>query len=109
MATNESVANSIKIWAFPTLVTCLSVMIWTDVREIQSDVKHLMAESNISGTKIEGVEARVNKLEQVVFLDKLAKTSDEPKKETNQQQVLVAVLKNDDQDNNGKKKQLLNF
>lgn len=100
MAANESVANSVKIWAFPTLVTCLSVMIWADVREIQGDVKHLMAESNISGTKIEGVESRVDKLEQVVFLTNLKKTAsnDDDDEKPVKQQTLVAILKNDDQD-----------
>ena len=98
MATNESVANSIKIWAFPTLVTCLSVMIWTDVREIQSDVKHLMAESNISGTKIQGVESRVDKLEQVVFLSDLKKTAnnnDKPKPIFSE--VYAVLAKEDDE------------
>jgi len=98
MAANESVANSIKIWAFPTLVTCLSVMIWADVREIQGDVKHLMAEANINGTKIEGVESRVDKLEGVVFLSGFKKTADNNDKQPVKQQTLVAILKNDDQD-----------
>ena len=106
MATNESVANSIKIWAFPTLVTCLSVMIWADVREIQTDVKHLMAESNINGTKLEGVESRVDKLEGVVFLSNFKKTPTDDNKKPVKQQTLVAILKSDDQD---KEKQNLNL
>ena len=99
MATNESVANSIKIWAFPTLVTCLSVMIWTDVREIQGDVKHLMAESNISGTKIEGVESRVDKLEQVVFLSDLKKTANNNDKPKPIFSSTYAVLVKEDDEN----------
>jgi hypothetical protein len=97
MATNESVANSIKIWAFPTLVTCLSVMIWTDVREIQSDVKHLMAESNINGTKLEGVDARVTNLEQAVFLTKKTANNNNKPKPTFSEVHAVLVKEDDDE------------
>ena len=106
MASQESIANSIKIWAFPTLATALSVMIWADVREIQSDVKHLMAESNISGTKIENVESRVDKLEQAVFVSKFSQSSLPEEKKNNKTVKLYAVLKNDDEE---KKKEYLNF
>lgn len=99
MASQESIANSIKIWAFPTLATALSVMIWADVREIQSDVKHLMAESNISGTKIENVESRVDKLEQAVFVSKFSQSSLPQEKKKNDKTVkMYAVLKNDDEE-----------
>lgn len=43
------------------------------VNEIRTDVKQLMAASNVNTTKIEGIEARVNNLEQVVIFDKLNK------------------------------------
>jgi uncharacterized membrane protein len=99
MATNESVANSIKIWAFPTLVTCLSVMIWTDVREIQTDVKHLMAESNINGTKLEGVDVRVTNLEQAVFLNKAKKTANNNNKPKPIFSSTYAVLVKEDDEN----------
>ena len=105
MASQESIANSIKIWAFPVLATALSTMIWTDVREIQNDVKHLMAESNISGTKIQSVEQRVDKLEQVVFIERLTKSTSD-KKSKPEPPKFYAVLQKEDNDN---KKENVNF
>jgi hypothetical protein len=51
------------------------------VNEIRSDVKNLMAASNVSATKIENLENRINNLEKVLLYDKINKTSsrDEPK------------------------------
>lgn len=95
MATQHSVADNFKIWAFPTLATIISGMIWADVREMKNDVKHLMAESNINGTKVEGIETRVDKLEQAVFISTLKKTSSEdfPK--------LIAFKRKDDDEAEG--------
>lgn len=60
--TKESPAiAAFKLWIFPSLVTLLGVMIWNDVNEIKSDVKALMAQSNIDKTRIDNLERQVYK------------------------------------------------
>ena len=66
-----SVINGIKVYLFPTLVTILAMMIWHDVTELRSDVKSLLAQSNIDKTKIEQLEKDVRMLEQSVFNKKI--------------------------------------
>ena len=65
------------------------------VNEIRTDVKQLMATSNINTTKIENIENRVNNLEQVTILDKLKKTASNNKK-TKEQPQLIFIKKEDD-------------
>jgi hypothetical protein len=60
-------ANTLKIYVFPALVTILATLIWRDVTEMRSDVKMLLAQSNIDKTKIEQLEKDVKSLEQAVF------------------------------------------
>lgn len=55
MKENESV-TAIKSWVFPGLITVLAAIIWSDVQEIKSDVKALMAQSNIDKTRIDNLE-----------------------------------------------------
>ena len=64
---NSSVINGIKLWAFPSLVTILAMMIWRDVTELKSDVKQLLAESNSNKAKVENLERQVQQLNQTVF------------------------------------------
>ena len=45
-----------KVWIFPSLVSIVSLLIWNDVNEIKSDVKILMAQSNIDKTRIDNLE-----------------------------------------------------
>lgn len=52
---NPSIA-AFKAWVFPSLVSILGMMIWQDVSEIKSDVKALMAQSNIDKTRIDNLE-----------------------------------------------------
>lgn len=72
MKSQESFITTIKVWLFPTVVTVLSMMIWHDVRQIQDDVKALMAQSNIDKTRIDNLERRVDKLENAVLVPKSA-------------------------------------
>lgn len=51
----------IKAWLFPSLITILASIIWNDVQEIKSDVKALMAQSNIDKTRIDNLERLVYK------------------------------------------------
>jgi len=53
--------ENFKVWIFPSLVSILAMMIWNDVNEIKSDVKVLMAQSNIDKTRIDNLERIVYK------------------------------------------------
>ena len=57
---NPSIA-AFKVWVFPTLVSLVSLLIWNDVNEIKSDVKLLMAQSNIDKTRIDNLERQLFK------------------------------------------------
>lgn len=57
---NPSIAT-FKVWIFPTLVSLVSLLIWNDVNEIKSDVKLLMAQSNIDKTRIDNLERQMFK------------------------------------------------
>ncbi len=63
----NSMANTIKIYLFPALVTILATLIWRDVTEMRSDIKALLAQSNIDKTDIQNLKRDVDKLEQAVF------------------------------------------
>ncbi len=53
--------ENFKVWIFPSLVSILAMMIWNDVNEIKSDVKVLMAQSNVDKTRIDNLERIVYK------------------------------------------------
>lgn len=53
--------NAFKVWIFPSLASAMALLIWTDVNEIKSDVKALMAQSNIDKTRIDNLERQVFK------------------------------------------------
>lgn len=53
--------QSFKVWIFPSLVSLLGLLIWNDVNEIKSDVKALMAQSNIDKTRIDNLERQLYK------------------------------------------------
>jgi hypothetical protein len=55
----STAVTAFKVWVFPSLVSLLGLMIWTDVNEIKSDVKALMAQSNIDKTRIDNLERLV--------------------------------------------------
>ena len=63
----SSIVNSFKLYIFPSLVTLLAMLIWRDVTELRSDVKSLLAQSNVDKTKIENLEKDVRMLDQAVF------------------------------------------
>jgi hypothetical protein len=88
----ESTINQFKTWIFPSLVSILGMMIWNDVNEIKSDVKALMAQSNIDKT-------RIDNLERQVFKTATYKTPfpfDVPPKEVKPQQVAIMNKEEDD-------------
>ena len=53
--------GTFKVWIFPGLVSILAMMIWNDVTEIKSDVKALMAQSNVDKTRIDNLERQLYK------------------------------------------------
>ena len=53
--------NAFKVWIFPSLASAMALLIWNDVNEIKSDVKQLMAQSNIDKTRIDNLERQVYK------------------------------------------------
>lgn len=53
-ATNP--VDKIKLWVFPTLVSIIGIFIWQEIKEIKSDVKALLAQSNIDKTRIDNLE-----------------------------------------------------
>ena len=53
--------RAVKVWIFPSLVSLVSLLIWSDVNEIKSDIKVLMAQSNIDKTRIDNLERQVYK------------------------------------------------
>jgi hypothetical protein len=57
----DSALNVFKVWIFPSLVSLLGIMIWSDVNEVKADVKALMAQSNIDKTRIDNLERQVYK------------------------------------------------
>ena len=77
---------SIKVWLFPTLVSLVSLLIWNDVNEIKSDVKSLMAQSNIDKTRIDNLERQL--------FNKTADVPTTPNKELFDYQQFVAILPN---------------
>jgi hypothetical protein len=63
----NSIANALKIYLFPSIVTVLAMMIWRDVTELRSDVKALLAQSNIDKTRIDNLQKDVQLLQQKIF------------------------------------------
>lgn len=51
--------NAFKVWIFPSLASAMALLIWNDVSEIKSDVKQLMAQSNIDKTRIDNLERQL--------------------------------------------------
>lgn len=51
--------DKIKSWMFPGVITVLGALLWNDIREIKTDVKALIAQSNIDKTRIDGLEREV--------------------------------------------------
>lgn len=71
----NSIANAIKIYLFPSIVSILAMMIWRDVTELRNDVKQLLAQSNIDKTRIEQLEKSVQMLNHQVFKTPMTATN----------------------------------
>ena len=76
-----SVADKIKVWAFPGLISILSAVIWQDVSEIKADVKALIAQSSADKTRIDNLEKQMDNLNSKVFMGQA--TNDIPTNQSN--------------------------
>lgn len=63
-----SVADKIKVWAFPGLISILSAVIWQDVNEIKADVKALIAQSSADKARIDNLEKQVDNINNKLFM-----------------------------------------
>jgi hypothetical protein len=64
---SEELNNKVKTWLFPSLVTVLAALIWRDVTELKSDVKSLLAQSNIDKTRINNIERELYDRKTITF------------------------------------------
>lgn len=53
--TNNTI-DKIKLWVFPSMVSLIGIFIYAEIKEIKSDVKALLAQSNIDKTRIDNLE-----------------------------------------------------
>lgn len=53
---SSAAIDKIKVWLFPTMVSIIGIFIWQEIKEIKSDVKALLAQSNIDKTRIDNLE-----------------------------------------------------
>lgn len=70
-APKGSMVTTIKLYIFPALVTVISMLIWRDISELRSDVKSLLAQSNVDKTRIDNLMNDVRALENVIFNKKM--------------------------------------
>lgn len=52
----SSAVDKVKVWIFPTLVSVIGMLLYQEIKEIKSDVKALLAQSNIDKTRIDNLE-----------------------------------------------------
>jgi len=75
--------SALKVWLFPAVVTVLSTIIWRDVTELKSDVKELLAQSNIDKTRIDALEKQIQLMNQMFISPKQSSPTDRPISQTN--------------------------
>lgn len=56
---STSPVEKVKLWIFPTLVSIIGLFIYSEIKEIQADVKALLAQSNIDKTRIDNLERSI--------------------------------------------------
>lgn len=61
MERDNQAITAFKLWIFPSLVSIMSLMIWQEIKEIKSDVKALLSQSNIDKTRIDNLERHLFK------------------------------------------------
>jgi hypothetical protein len=86
----KNTINNIKTWLFPSIVAILGWMIKSDISEMKSDVKSLLAQSNIDKTKIEHLESDVQALNKAVF--KISHSTPHSSKEKDSSVVFAQMI-----------------
>ena len=71
----NSALDEVKAWLFPSIVGILGVIIWQDIKEIKSDIKSLIAQSNIDKTRIDNLERVIYKKTTFTEFEKKSKDS----------------------------------
>lgn len=68
MEKKESIGEQVRKWIFPSLMSLLSLLIWSivndiksDISDVKADIKALMAQSNIDKTRIDNLERQLYK------------------------------------------------
>lgn len=61
MEKDTHAVSSVKLWLFPSIVTLISIITWTEVKEIKSDLKALLAQANQDKVRIENLERVIYK------------------------------------------------
>lgn len=74
---SKQTIDTFKLYTFPIIMSVLasffsilSFLIYQDITELKTDVKTLLAQSNVDKTKIEILEKQVNSLNQATFQKK---------------------------------------
>jgi hypothetical protein len=71
----NSALDEVKAWLFPSIVGILGIIIWQDIKEIKSDIKSLIAQSNIDKTRIDNLERIIYKKQITSSVEKKSKDS----------------------------------
>jgi hypothetical protein len=71
----NSALDEVKAWLFPSIVGILGIIIWQDIKEIKSDIKSLIAQSNIDKTRIDNLERIIYKKTVSNTIEKKSKNS----------------------------------
>ena len=88
--TEKNILNTIKAWILPSAITVLAMLIWRDINEMRSDVKILLAQSNVDKTKIEHLESDVQALNKAVF--KISKNTSNSSREKDSSVVFAQMI-----------------
>jgi hypothetical protein len=72
-------ADKVKIWLFPSLISILGLMIWTDLQTIKSTLSSNTVQTVTDKTDIINIKTRVDKLEFFVYKQsKVVKSNELP-------------------------------
>lgn len=68
MANESAPVNALRTWIFPSVMSLVSLLIWSmindiksDIADVKADIKVLMAQSNVDKTRIDNIERQLYK------------------------------------------------
>jgi hypothetical protein len=62
-----NIIDKIKVWASPTIISILGLIIWTDLQEMKHDVKRLLEASSSQQARIESLESDLTLIKSLYF------------------------------------------